>query len=166
MVEGQQLMVEFIDILRGVAPVEILLTAGNHDFKLSHVLLEYLGAYYRSCEDVEVIKCHKFRQYYEYGENLMGFTHGDGTKLSELPYLMAREAPDFWSRTKHRFFFTGHLHHEMVKDFNGVKVYQMPSLSGSDRWHHQHGFEGSNRALQAYLIHPSEGMKITFVASV
>ncbi len=166
MVEGQQLMVEFIDILRGVAPVEILLTAGNHDFKLSHVLLEYLGAYYRSCEDVEVIKCHKFRQYYEYGENLMGFTHGDGTKLSDLPYLMAREAPDFWSRTKHRFFFTGHLHHEMVKDFNGVKVYQMPSLSGSDRWHHQHGFEGSNRALQAYLIHPSEGMKVTFVASV
>jgi hypothetical protein len=94
MVEGQQLMVEFIDMLRQVANVEILLTAGNHDFKLSHVLLQYLGAYYRESSDVNVIKCHKFRQYFSYGQTLMGFTHGDGTKLHDLPYLMANEAPE------------------------------------------------------------------------
>lgn len=166
MVEGQQLMVEFIDLLRQVADVEIILTAGNHDFKLSHVLLQYLGAYYRHCEDVNVIKCHKFRQYFEYGENLMGFTHGDGTKLSELPYLMANEASESWSRTKHRAFFTGHLHHEMVKDFKGVKVFQMPSLSGSDRWHHHHGFEGSTRALHGYIVHPTKGIRVTLIANV
>lgn len=166
MVEGQQLMVEFIDTLRQIAPVEILLTAGNHDFKLSHVLLQYLGAYYRNCEDVNVIRCHKFRQYFEYGENLLGFTHGDGTKLQELPYLMANEAQEAWARTKHRSFFTGHLHHEMVKDYKGVKVFQMPSLSGSDRWHHNHGYEGSTRALHGYLIHPSKGLKVTLMANV
>ena len=166
MVEGQQLMVEFIDMLRQVANVEILLTAGNHDFKLSHVLLQYLGAYYRESSDVNVIKCHKFRQYFSYGQTLMGFTHGDGTKLHDLPYLMANEAPELWSKTKHRAFFTGHLHHEMVKDFKGVKVFQMPSLSGSDRWHHNHGYEGSTRALHAYVVHPENGIKATLMANV
>lgn len=166
MVEGQQLMVEFVDILRQVAEVEIILTAGNHDFKLSHVLLQYLGAYYRNCDDVNVIKCHKFRQYFSYGQTLMGFTHGDSTKLNDLPFLMANEAPEFWSKTKHRAFFTGHLHHEMVKDHKGVKVFQMPSLSGSDRWHHNHGYEGSTRALHAYVIHKENGIKATLMANV
>jgi hypothetical protein len=166
MVEGQQLMVEFIDILRQVSPVEIILTAGNHDFKLSHVLLQYLGAYYRECPDVNVVRCHRFRQYFRYGKNLMGFTHGDGTKLADLPYLMAHEASDLWSQTVHRAFFTGHLHHEMVKDYKGVKVFQMPSLSGSDRWHHNHGYEGSSRSLSAYVIHSSKGIKATLMANV
>jgi hypothetical protein len=159
-------MVEFIDILRQVADVEIILTAGNHDFKLSHVLLQYLGAYYRECEDVNVIKCHQFRQYFKYGNTLMGFTHGDGTKLQDLPFLMAREASELWSQTEHRAFFTGHLHHEMVKDYKGVKVFQMPSLSGSDRWHHNNGYEGSTRALHAYIIHPKNGIKATLMANV
>lgn len=166
MVEGQQLMVEFLDMLRQVAEVEIILTAGNHDFKLSHVLLQYLGAYYRDCEDVNVIRCHKFRQYFSYGNTLMGFTHGDGMKLQDLPYMMANEAADLWAKTKHRAFFTGHLHHEMVKDFKGVKVFQMPSLSGSDRWHHNHGYEGSTRALHAYVVHPENGIKATLMANV
>jgi hypothetical protein len=166
MVEGQQLMVEFLDMLRQVAEVEIILTAGNHDFKLSHVLLQYLGAYYRDCEDVNVIRCHKFRQYFSYGNTLMGFTHGDGMKLQDLPYMMANEAADLWAKTKHRAFFTGHLHHEMVKDYKGVKVFQMPSLSGSDRWHHNHGYEGSTRALHAYVVHPENGIKATLMANV
>jgi len=166
MVEGQQLMVEFIDMLRQVSEVEIILTAGNHDFKLSHVLLQYLGAYYRNSDDVNVIRCHKFRQYFEYGKNLLGFTHGDGTKLQDLPFLMANEASDSWSRTKHRAFFTGHLHHEMVKDFKGVKVFQMPSLSGSDRWHHNNGYEGSTRALHGYIVHPERGIRVTLMANV
>jgi hypothetical protein len=166
MVEGQKLMIEFVEMLRSVAEVEIILTAGNHDFKLSHVLLQHLGAYYRMCPDVNVIQCHKFRQYFIYGNTLMGFTHGDSTKLSDLPYKMAQEAPELWADAKYKAFFTGHLHHEMVKDFNGVKVFQMPSLSGSDRWHHNHGYEGSTRSLHAYVVHREKGIRSTLMANV
>lgn len=166
MVEGQKLMIEFIEIMRKVADVEIILTAGNHDFTLSHVLLEHLAAYYRQCNDVTVSKCHRFRQYFSYGNTLMGFTHGDSTKLSDLPYRMASEAPELWSKAKYKAFFTGHLHHEMVKDMNGVKVFQMPSLSGSDRWHHNNGYEGSTRALSAYIVHREKGIKSTLMANV
>jgi hypothetical protein len=166
MVEGNQLMIEFIDMLRSVADVEIILTAGNHDFKLSHALLQFLGAYYRETPDVNVIKCHKFRQYFMYGQTLMGFTHGDQTKHADLPLLMANEASEAWAVCKHKAFFTGHLHHESVKDYKGVKIFQMPSLSGSDRWHHQNGYEGSVRALHAYIIDQENGIKATLMANV
>lgn len=166
MVEGQKLMIEFIEIMRNVAEVEIILTAGNHDFTLSHVLLEHLSAYYRQCTDVKVSKCHRFRQYFSYGNTLMGFTHGDQTKITDLPYRMAAEAPEMWSNAKYKAFFTGHLHHELVKDINGVKIFQMPSLSGSDRWHHNNGYEGSTRSLHAYVIHSEKGIKSTLMANV
>jgi predicted phosphodiesterase len=166
MVEGNQLMVEFIDILRQVANVEIVLAAGNHDFKLSHALLQFLGAYYRNANDVNVLESHRFRQYFTYGKTLMGFTHGDGAKHSDLPLLMANESPAEWATCPNKVFFTGHLHHEVVKDYNGVRVFQMPSLSGSDRWHHNHGYEGSVRALHAYVINKETGVKATLMANV
>ena len=166
MVEGNQLMLEFIDMMRQVSNIEIVLAAGNHDFKLSHALLQFLGAYYRNADDVNVLESHRFRQYFTYGKTLMGFTHGDGAKHSDLPLLMANEAPSEWANCPNKVFFTGHLHHEVVKDYNGVRIFQMPSLSGSDRWHHNHGYEGSVRALHAYIIHKETGVKATLMANV
>ena len=79
---------------------------------------------------------------------------------------MAAEAPELWSKAKYKAFFTGHLHHEMVKDINGVQVFQMPSLSGSDRWHHNTGYEGSTRSLHAYVVHKEKGIRSTLMANV
>jgi hypothetical protein len=164
--EGNKLMIEFIDTLRQFAHVEISLCAGNHDFKLSHALLEYLAAWYRNNEDVTVHEKRRFRNYTTYGNTLIGFTHGDKTKLTELPRLMANEAKHDWASCKYRAFFHGHLHHEVIRDIQGVKLYQMPSLSGSDRWHHEHGWEGSVRSLAAYLIHHDNGVECNIFSNV
>ena len=130
---------------------------------MSHQLLEVLAAYYRNCDDVKVTRIYHFRQYKTYGNTLLGFTHGDETKLSDLPILMATEAKEEWGEAVHKAFFTGHLHHEMSKDLNGVKVYQMPSLSGTDRWHHKKGYVGSVKGLGAYLVHQTKGVRHTIM---
>lgn len=166
MVEGNRLMIEFIDILRQVADVELILAAGNHDYILSHQLLEVLGAHYRNTPGVVVTKCYQFRQYTMYGNTLIGFTHGDETKLTELPGLMSKEAKHLWAEAEHHAVFTGHLHHEMVKDINGVKIYQMPSLAGTDRWHHKKGYTMSVKGLAAYLIHKTKGVRQTLVDNI
>jgi hypothetical protein len=79
---------------------------------------------------------------------------------------MATEAKELWSKANFKAFFTGHLHHELVKDNKGVKVYQMPSLSGSDRWHHYNGYVGSERGLAAYLIHETKGVRVNLLENV
>lgn len=166
MVEGNALMIKFVDMLRQVADVELILAAGNHDYVLSHQLLEVLAAYYRNCDDVTVKRVYHFRQYTTFGNTLLGFTHGDESKLTDLPLLMATEAKEEWGGAVHKAFFTGHLHHEMSKDLNGVKVYQMPSLSGTDRWHHKKGYVGSVKGLAAYLVHETKGVRHTILENI
>jgi hypothetical protein len=101
-----------------------------------------------------------------YGNTLLGFTHGDETKLVDLPLLMATETPKLWSTATHKAFFTGHLHHEMLKDHKGVKIYQMPSLAGTDRWHHKKGYVGSVKGLAGYLVHKEKGVRVTVLENI
>lgn len=164
--EGSWLMIEFIDLLRSVAPVEIMLCAGNHDSLLSNALLLFLQGYYRGSSDVEISGDFQSRQYIRYGSSTLGFTHGDGPKADDLCLLMVNESKQNVCNTDYRYWFTGHLHFETVKDLKGTKFYQMPSLSGSDRWHHKKGYQGSTRGMCAYLVHKEKGVKHNIFANI
>lgn len=166
MVEGNMLMVDFIELLRQVAPVELYLAAGNHDYNSSIMLQQYLSAYYKDTADVTVFNMQTNRQYSLYGETLLGFTHGDTAKIKDLPMLMANEAKEIWSKAKNKAFFVGHLHSEKIVDVSGVKIYQMPSLSGSDRWHHNNGYIGSVKGMAAYVVDKTEGIKVTILSNL
>ena len=68
--------------------------------------------------------------YYAYGTNLIGTTHGDGAKETDLPLLMAQEASEHWHGCKHRYFYTEHIHHKKSKDYIcGCSVNQASSIS-------------------------------------
>ena len=54
------------------------------------------------------------RKYFKYGSSLIGTTHGDGAKTNDLPLLMAQESNE-WANTKHRYFYTHHVHHKHYK---------------------------------------------------
>lgn len=165
-IEGCDLAVKYIDILRQVAPVEIILMAGNHDRQNSLSVLNYLYAWYRGCPDVSVRRSPAPRQYITYGNSLLGFTHGDKPKLKDLPSLMSIEARKEWGSSENRMWFTGDKHHELTLDIGGVQIYQMPCLSGEDRWHVQNGYTMSRKALSAYLIDIESGMFASVYASV
>ena len=165
-IEGCDLAVRYIDILRQVAPVEIILMSGNHDRQNSLSVLNYLYAWYRDCPDVSVRRNPAPRQYVTYGTSLLGFTHGDKPNLKYLPSIMSIEAKEEWGRSENRMWFTGDKHHEVTLDIGGVQIYQMPCLSGDDRWHVQNGFTTSRKALSAYLIDIEKGMFSSVYASV
>lgn len=156
--EGSHLMIKFIDMLRQVAPVEIPMAAGNHDRVLSNSLLLFLQGYYRNVDEVSVTWELTMRQYTKYGNTVMGFTHGDGAKLKDLPGLLVNESGYAISPDTQRVWFTGHLHFEKVVDIQKTKIYQMPSLSGGDRWHHHNGYE-SIRGMCAYLVCKDRGVR-------
>lgn len=164
--EGNKIMIQFIDTLRQIAPVEVYLCAGNHDFSMSHQLLEVLTAWYRTENDVTVDNQRKDRTYAQYGDCMLGFTHGDGAKYKDLPNLMMRDNKKMFALTNFHAMFHGHLHHEILRDVQGVKVYQMPSLSGSDRWHHKKGYEYSIRGLVAYMVHPERGVEMNILDNI
>ena len=163
---GCQLMVEYLDCLRQVAPVTAVLMSGNHDRILGVALMMYLAAWYRDAPDVQIKQNSASpRAYLEYGQNLLCFNHGDlVTKTTDLARLAAVDKPREWGRCAHKMVFTGHLHGLKLEEDRGFTRMQLPSLSGKDRWHDRHGYVGNRKQLAAVLVDHQDGLFGTLYA--
>tara|TARA_R110000737_G_scaffold353482_1_gene405974 strand:- start:5650 stop:7107 length:1458 start_codon:yes stop_codon:yes gene_type:complete len=153
---GCKLAREHIDLLRQVAPVKVVFMPGNHDRMSAISLMMYLSAVYEDCDDCEVIVSPASRQYVEYGNNLLGFIHGDGAK--NLEELMSCEQRELWGKCEHHTWFHGHLHHRKVLESKGCVIIQLPSLAGHDRYHARQGYTTSKAGLAAHIIDKEKGI--------
>lgn len=155
--EGVKAVVDAIDYCSQFAPVEVLYVPGNHDPQTSFFLANVLSAWYRNCESVNVDTGGSPRKYYRYGTSLIGFTHGDEENLNSLPLIMATERPQDWAETTNKEWHIGHNHrrrqmsHQSGDAYGPVNIRTLPSLSGTDAWHHKRGYVGGNKAAEAYL---------------
>lgn len=165
-------VVNAIDYLVPYAPVHVIHVVGNHDSVSSYNLCREIAAWYRNAKTVTVDISPKSRKYYRYGTTLLGFTHGNLEPHAQLPAIMATEVPDLWSQTTHHEFHVGHTHSKKARQWlsvnenNGTVVRTLPSLSGTDAWHHRMGFVGSQRAAEAYLWNKAKGYSGHFSAGV
>lgn len=164
--KAKELLIRNIDRLSVIAPVEILIVSGNHDQQTMFYLGESLQGWYRTSKNVTINNDASQRKYIEYGENLIGFTHGNGEKHLDLGLLMAQEQKEAWSRTQFREVHLGHFHKSKsikyvdTDEFQGFKVRILPSLSGSDAWHNSKGYM-SSKAAEGYLYHKDQGLITT-----
>lgn len=160
--EGVALALEMLDSLRAVAPLRIVLQAGNHDWMLSQALFLTVRAHYRHDAGVTIEGDHGPYQYVTYGETLIGVTHGDGlSKVGDLGPLMAVHAAKQWGASSHRYWLTGNLHHHTVQEAYGVEVLLLPSLAGSDRWHTSKGYTTSRYGMMSLLVDYEDGITQT-----
>jgi hypothetical protein len=166
LMQGCNLARKHIDLLRTVSDVELVFMGGNHDRHTSIMLMMYLDAYYKTCEDVSITLSPNIRQYVTYGNNLIGFTHGDGKVMNKLSSLMANEARKDWGNTQNHLWFHGHLHHQSVKEMGGCLIFQLPSLAGEDRYHSRNGYVMARAGLSAYIIDKELGMVGSLFAPV
>ncbi len=152
--EGTKLIIETIERLQKIAPVDVMVTAGNHDKMSIFFLGEILEIYYQNNPNVSVDTSLLPRKYYKYGKNLLGFTHGNDIKLVDLPMIMAVETPKWWGETKYRFVKCGHFHHQkmILNEVSGIIVEIMPSLTGTDSWHKNKGYTGNIRSAITALF--------------
>jgi len=157
------LMVEIIDRLRLIAPVEVLVVPGNHDRERSAYIGEYIAAWYRNDTEVEVNNGASLRKYTVVGRTLLGFTHGDNEPPAALPMIMAQERKQDWANTDFRVFHTGHTHKKQrsltitTATYEGVEVLTLPSLVPPDAWHSMKGYVGGGRAAEVHLISEVNG---------
>tara|TARA_R110001583_G_scaffold1732_2_gene13445 strand:- start:148 stop:1239 length:1092 start_codon:yes stop_codon:yes gene_type:complete len=151
------LYVKCVEVLREIAPVDVIHSMSNHDYQSGFHLAHALKSWFRNDEEVTFDISVAHRKYYQYGKNLIGLEHGDGAKMDNLPLLMAQENPEMWSKTKYRYWYLHHLHHKVkhkwrdAKDFIGVTVEYMRSPSGTDSWHSRKGFTGVPKAVEGFL---------------
>lgn len=155
---GSRLCVTMIEMYRRVADeIDVIWVPGNHDREASIAALLYAKGTYHDCKQVKVHIGQECRAYVRWEGNLFGNIHGDGIKMPDLPRIMASEVRSAWGAALNTMWFTGHLHFEKMTDIFGTQIFQAPSLSGTDRWHHRKLYEGSRRSLEAYILHESAG---------
>jgi len=154
---AKQLYVDCIELLMQVAPVHVVFNPSNHDYTNGFFLADAISAWFRNSEDVTFDVSISHRKYYQYHNNLIGTTHGDGAKENDLPLLMANESPKEWSETKHKYIYIHHKHHKWSKDIMNVTLEGMRSPSEADSWHHRNGYQHSPRAIEGFIHHKIHG---------
>lgn len=158
--EGVRLLIDGIELLRQhVAPVDVLCVPGNHDKLKSYFATLHLDAYYRNCKTVSVDTSPAKHKGYKFGDCGIMLTHGDRIKHQELINDFVVLFPEIWAKTKFREVHCGHLHHESVKEHKGGKIRIMPSMCGTDAYHFEGGYVGSQQQAQAFIWHESQGLR-------
>jgi hypothetical protein len=154
---GINTMIRCIDCaLEKHAEVVVINEIGNHDAHTAIMLSVCLAHHYRNNPRVKIdVSPSKFH-WYEFGLNLIGVTHGDTCKAEKLPGVMATDRAEAWGRTKFRRFYTGHVHHESVKEFPGCTVETMRTLASKDAWHAGQGYR-SGRSMVCDVHHRTRG---------
>jgi hypothetical protein len=148
---GIHLLVNMIEMCASVAPTEVLVIPGNHDWLSTINIGTALEGWFQNNDRVAIDDSPRERKYKHYGANLVGFVHGsrDDPPPDRLPLIMAEEMKDVWSLVKFKEWHTGHTHKKKemkylsADSFGGVTFEVIPSITGTDKWHYQKGFVGA-----------------------
>jgi hypothetical protein len=151
-----------IDRLRRHGKVRVVSVPGNHDTILSLAMAREISAWFRDCPDVEVRVSMKQRDYIQYGNVLLGFTHGRFEKISNLHVLMAEEQRKLWSESECCEFIIADKHAKVTKlydsmaDLNKLVIRRLPSASGTTLYEHSHGWD-KVRGSELHIYHKQYG---------
>lgn len=151
-------------LLEKHAKVHVIIEVGNHDLASSVWLMECLAQVYENEPRVVVDTSPSHFHYFEFGKVLIGTHHGHGPKMERLPIVMAVDRAEAWGRTKHRYFWTGHIHKDTVQDNGGVRVESFRVLPPVDTWAHQKGYR-STRSMSSILFHREHGEAARFTVN-
>lgn len=167
----RRILIEIIDELSTIAPVDVMIVPGNHDTTSMFMMGEILDAFFFNNERVSIDNSPKLRKYYQFGKNGFQFTHGNEEKHDSLGLIFATEEPKLWADSIFRFAQLGHFHKNKTTNYVSVDQYQgymvqvLPSLSGIDAWHYKKGY-GNLKQAKAFLYDETEGLIGEFTTTV
>lgn len=160
---AKKVVIDTVEKLLSIAPVDIVVVHGNHDKQTTFLLGHIVEAYFHNNKNVSVDNRPTQRKYYRYKTNSIQLTHGNEEKHQDLGLIFATEQPKLWSDTAFRFCQLGHFHknktisYVSVDEYQGFQVQVLPSLSGTDSWHASKGYN-SKKQNKAFLFSESEGL--------
>ena len=158
---AKDLYITVLNRLLEIADVHFVYNPSNHDYMSGFFLADVISTYYKDVQNITFDTSIAHRKYFRYFDNLIGTTHGDGAKQSDLPLLMATESKD-WSDCKSRYIYGHHVHHKVAKDHIGVTFEALRSPSGTDSWHSRNGYTGVPKAIEGFVHHKTQGQIARF----
>lgn len=155
--EATQLVINGVDILANIAPVDVVYVPSNHDLHSMFGIMQTVQAWYRNDKNVTVDGSPLFRKYYRFGNTLLNFAHD--MKVKDALELVTSEAKQHWSDCTHIISMLAHLHQDMEYAKQGyLEVRRLPTISGWSRWSNNSGYIQSERKNQTFIINKDKGI--------
>ena len=154
---GIKIMVQMINsALEHHKHVKVITAIGNHDDTGAMFLQACLKHMYQDSSRVEIVSTSSVFQYFQHGKCLVGVHHGHTAKMDKLPMVMATDKPEEWGESVHRYWLTGHIHHDSMKEYSGCKVESFRTLAGKDNYAASHGYRAGQDS-KALVFHREFG---------
>lgn len=154
---GVTILAETIDrLLAKHGEVVIRTLRGNHDPHSHLVLVFALAERYRNEPRVTVEKDPRDLFMMQWGRCAVFAHHGDKGKPQQMALYLSDVCP-FWSETRHRFYLTGHVHHDQAKDIGPLRWESLRAFCPPDSYSASMGY-GGRRALQSLTFHSQDGL--------
>lgn len=136
--------------------VIVRILPGNHNPAAYMAIMFALGQRYRNNPRIEVQEYPGEFFVHEFGDVMIAAHHGDKASAQGMVNFMADEYAPIWGRTRHRFLFTGHLHHHKSQDIGGVQWEQLRAVAARDAYAVSHAYS-ARAQLQAITYHKTRG---------
>lgn len=156
-----------LEVLEGItarllakhAHVEWWTIPGNHDPDAAVWTALWLETRFRDDARVIIRSAASPHQCLEFGRNMICSTHGHSLRRDQVPGYAASRWAEIWGRTVYRRAFTGHVHHETVKEHAGMVVESARTVAAKDYYHVQHGYD-AGRSLDVIGFHKQWGPRV------
>ena len=136
--------------------VIVWIMPGNHNPDAAFATALAISFYFHNEPRVSVDLHNSAFKFMRFGNNLIASHHGDGTKASNLPLIMAVDRPKDWAETEYRVWHCGHIHHKTFKEEPGCDIETHRTLAPSNAWDHKKGYR-SKREMQRIDYHLETG---------
>lgn len=159
---AKELYIKVIESLVTIADVDVVFNPSNHDYTSWYFLADSIASWFHNSKNITFDVKPTHRKYYQYGDNMIGTTHGDGAREGDLALIMAQESPEMWAGTKYRHWYLHHIHHkkaikyQSAKDYIGVTLEYLRTPSWSDSWHDRNWYVWAKKAIEWFIHHPKD----------
>lgn len=139
------------------AVVKFVNIAGNHDITTGHAIREIIRAAFLNNPRVMIDDSPAAIKYFQHGETLIQFAHGDGLKMRDAGEVMAHDCQDIFSSTTHRYAHFGHTHKDAVYDGRLCRSESHRNLAPLNDWAAHKGFRRQLGTMKAITYHSTKG---------
>jgi hypothetical protein len=141
------------------AHTRIRVLRGNHD-EHSHMVLTFaLAGHFRTDPAVTVEMDPRDLFMAQWGKSAIFAHHGDKAPPERQALYLSDTCP-FWSETRHRHYYTGHIHKDLARDVGPLRWESLRAFAPSDSYAAGMGY-ASRRALRADVFHKVKGRVLT-----
>lgn len=137
--------------------VHFINIAGNHDITSGHTIREVISAWYRDNPRVIVDQSPSNIKYFEFGDTLLQFAHGDGLNMKDSGEVMFVDKRDVVSKMKFCYSLFGHNHKDSVVDGRLTRAESFRNLAPLNDWASHAGYRSGIGTMTSITYSQTNG---------